>query len=111
MVVGPPVVWSCVVPEETVYHLPGFVGGNVNLSRVEVVEIDGAHDTLGYPGGQGDPHPALLAVLGVVGAGAEKMGGVRKVAPVVAGELIPLRQEVVPAAATLGPLFRQAVPT
>ena len=75
----------------------GRPGVDIDRGRVEVPEAHRAHVGLGDAGGERDPHPAGLAGVGVVGAGAAEVGGVRQVAAGHVGEAVPLRQEVVAA--------------
>src|SRR6478672_8059812 len=69
----------------------------VDVRRVEIVEVDPAGDVLGDPGGQGHRDPVDLAELGVVGPGTAEVRRVGEVAPVIAGEPVPLGEEVVAA--------------
>src|SRR5829696_6650720 len=73
----------------------GLVGGDVNSGGIEVIEVDLADDVFGDAGGQRDSDPVAFAALGIPGALAAQMGGVREVAPRNVLELLPLAEEVV----------------
>ncbi len=72
---------------------------------VKVVEVNRPDDLLGDTRREGDRDPILLALLGIPGALAAEMGGVRQVTPRLVLEAVPLAEEVVPAViANLGDL-------
>src|SRR5690606_757789 len=70
---------------------------HVDLGRVEVVEVDRAHDLFGDPGREGDLHAAAFAVGLGVGALTAQVRRVREVPPRQVLEPVPLLHEVVAA--------------
>ena len=74
-----------------------FVCGDVDFGGVKVVEVNRPDDLLGDTRREGDRHTILLAVLGIPGALAAEVGGVRQVTPGLVLKAVPLAEEVVPA--------------